>query len=185
MLRGCSFLQNATFIEVEQGNIACDGSLVDDAYTACISKEVILWGFSFRFRIATDFYTVRHTSEKGGCSCRMHEKQMIATQAGNNGFLSPSARLSSFTDRQLSLHSLFPHATERVEWYFLRLVLTEVFLKEYFAKVVGPVKSVILQFGANGKSRGIATIAFNKVEDAKNAYERYNGVAVDGRPMKV
>jgi len=63
--------------------------------------------------------------------------------------------------------------------------ITEVQIKEYFTKVVGPIKKCTLVYGPDGKSRGVATIVFMKPGDGKKAFESHNGVLVDKRPMKV
>jgi len=58
-------------------------------------------------------------------------------------------------------------------------------LKEYFTKVVGPIKRCVITYGPNGHSRGIATVEFSRASDAATAAQKYNGVEVDRRPMKV
>ncbi|MCJ1456341.1 hypothetical protein MMC28_006702 [Mycoblastus sanguinarius] len=63
--------------------------------------------------------------------------------------------------------------------------VNEVQIKEYFSKSVGPVRRVILTYGPNGISRGIATIIFAKPGSADDALRQLNGVLVDKRPMKV
>ncbi|KAL1634889.1 RNA-binding RNA annealing protein [Neofusicoccum ribis] len=59
------------------------------------------------------------------------------------------------------------------------------FPKEYFAKSVGPVKKVLLTYGPNGQSRGVATVIFSKVTAAAEAAAAHNGLKVDNRPMRV
>ncbi|RPA88000.1 RNA-binding domain-containing protein [Ascobolus immersus RN42] len=63
--------------------------------------------------------------------------------------------------------------------------ITENQIKEYFTKVVGPIRKCTLVYGPEGKSRGVATIVFQKPGDGKKAFESHNGVLVDKRPMKV
>ncbi|KAF2813314.1 RNA-binding domain-containing protein [Mytilinidion resinicola] len=58
-------------------------------------------------------------------------------------------------------------------------------IKEYFIKTVGPVKKVIITYGPNGVSRGIAAITFAKATAAAEAAKSLNGVKVDNRPMKI
>ncbi|KAF2496146.1 RNA annealing protein [Lophium mytilinum] len=58
-------------------------------------------------------------------------------------------------------------------------------IKEYFVKTVGPVKKVLVTYGPNGVSRGIATITFVKGTAAAEAAKSLNGVKVDDRPMKI
>ncbi|KAF8538537.1 hypothetical protein BDD12DRAFT_150311 [Trichophaea hybrida] len=59
------------------------------------------------------------------------------------------------------------------------------FSKEYFQSVVGPIRRAILTYGPDGRSRGVATVEFAKSEHAETAAQKYNGVEVDKRPMKV
>ena len=58
-------------------------------------------------------------------------------------------------------------------------------LKEYFQSAIGPVLRVVLTYGRDGRSRGVAMAEFTKPEHAVSAAEKYNGVEVDNRPMKV
>jgi THO complex subunit 4 len=43
----------------------------------------------------------------------------------------------------------------------------------------------MLNYGPSGKSRGVATISFSKLDAAAKAAKAMDGVKVDGRPMKV
>ncbi|CAZ82176.1 unnamed protein product [Tuber melanosporum] len=63
--------------------------------------------------------------------------------------------------------------------------VSEAMIKEYFTKVVGPIKRCVITYGPNGHSRGIATVEFSRSSDAATAAQKYNGVEVDRRPMKV
>ncbi|GAA5978337.1 hypothetical protein JCM21900_001608 [Sporobolomyces salmonicolor] len=64
--------------------------------------------------------------------------------------------------------------------------VNEVQIKELFTTTVGPVRTVSLSYNAQGKSKGIATVGFNKAEHATSAYQQYNKRLIDGkRPMKV
>jgi len=58
-------------------------------------------------------------------------------------------------------------------------------IKEYFGSTIGPVKRVLLVYGPQGQSRGIANVTFSKGDSAAKAVQELNGVKVDGRPMKV
>ena len=50
---------------------------------------------------------------------------------------------------------------------------------------VGPVKSAQLNYNAEGKSKGVATVIFHKAGDAAKAFAEYNNRTLDNRPMKV
>ncbi|TGZ76741.1 RNA-binding domain-containing protein [Ascodesmis nigricans] len=63
--------------------------------------------------------------------------------------------------------------------------VTEAMIKEYFQQVVGPITRATLTYGPDGRSRGVATVEFRKPEHAATAAQKYNGVEVDKRPMKV
>ncbi|KAI5479987.1 hypothetical protein MNV49_002277 [Pseudohyphozyma bogoriensis] len=64
--------------------------------------------------------------------------------------------------------------------------VTEAQVKELFTSTIGPIRSASLAYDSKGKSKGVATIQFNKVVDAQKAYQQYNKRLVDGkRPMKV
>ncbi|KAI9703792.1 MAG: hypothetical protein M1836_007562 [Candelina mexicana] len=62
--------------------------------------------------------------------------------------------------------------------------VSETQIKEYFVKSVGPVKRVLITYGPNGTSRGIATVIFNKSTSANDALSLH-GLLVDGKPMKI
>lgn len=63
--------------------------------------------------------------------------------------------------------------------------LTSNLSQEYFVKSVGPIQKVLLQYGPNGQSRGIATIIFTKAGSASEAATKLDGLKVDGHPMKI
>ncbi|WPH04587.1 Hypothetical protein R9X50_00747900 [Acrodontium crateriforme] len=63
--------------------------------------------------------------------------------------------------------------------------VTETLVKDFFHKAVGGVKRVVLAYGPNGRSRGEATVTFNKAGSAAKAQAEYNNVKVDERAMKI
>jgi len=63
--------------------------------------------------------------------------------------------------------------------------VTEAQIKEYFQKSIGPVKKVMIVFGPNGQSRGIANITFSQPDSASKAFRELNGIKVDNKPMKI
>ncbi|PIL23540.1 hypothetical protein GSI_14853 [Ganoderma sinense ZZ0214-1] len=55
-----------------------------------------------------------------------------------------------------------------------------------FSRTVGPVKEVLMVYNSQGKSRGMAVVAFARPGDAAVARAKYNGKIVDGRrPIKI
>lgn len=69
----------------------------------------------------------------------------------------------------------------------LPLDVEESQLKDYFATAVGVgrPKRIIIQYGANGKSLGSATVIFAKADQANKASAALQGVKIDGRPIRV
>ncbi|KAG9070179.1 hypothetical protein KI688_009511 [Linnemannia hyalina] len=58
-------------------------------------------------------------------------------------------------------------------------------LKLVFTTRVGPLKKCTLMYDQNGKSTGTAVVHFTRVGDAAIAYSKFNGVPLDGKPMKI
>lgn len=50
---------------------------------------------------------------------------------------------------------------------------------------MGPIKKVELSYGPNSQSRGIANVLFREADGASKAFQKLNGLLVDGRPIKV
>ncbi|TFK22138.1 hypothetical protein FA15DRAFT_50592 [Coprinopsis marcescibilis] len=64
--------------------------------------------------------------------------------------------------------------------------VTEQEVEELFKKTVGPVKESFLVYNSQGKSKGMAVVAFNRPGDAALARTKYDGKIVDGRrPIKI
>ncbi|GAA5931819.1 hypothetical protein JCM10213_005864 [Rhodosporidiobolus nylandii] len=53
-------------------------------------------------------------------------------------------------------------------------------IRELFTSTVGPVRRVELSYNPQGKSKGVATVLFNKAEHATSAYQQYNKRLIDG-----
>jgi RNA recognition motif. (a.k.a. RRM, RBD, or RNP domain) len=86
------------------------------------------------------------------------------------------------------LPPLFPSASTELQGMQEDRQLTRfIFLhqQEYFEKSIGPVKRVMLVYGPNGQSRGIANLIFAKPDSAAKAFRELDGVKVDNKPMKV
>lgn len=67
---------------------------------------------------------------------------------------------------------------------FRRRPLIRICVQEYFSSSVSAVRQVVLNYGPNGRSRGIATVLFNDPNAAAKAV-KLDGTRVDGRPLKV
>ncbi|KAF9133140.1 hypothetical protein BGW39_010469 [Mortierella sp. 14UC] len=58
-------------------------------------------------------------------------------------------------------------------------------LKNVFTSRVGPLKKCSIMYDQNGKSTGTALIHFSRVGDAAIAMQKFNGVPLDGKPMRI
>ena len=50
---------------------------------------------------------------------------------------------------------------------------------------LGKLEAAFLAFDANGKSTGVAHVTYANARNATQAYNRYNGVALDGQNMLI
>lgn len=57
--------------------------------------------------------------------------------------------------------------------------------QDYFSKTIGHVKKVLLTYGPQGRSRGIAQIIFSGPNSGPEAAKQLDGVKVDNKAMKV
>lgn len=55
-----------------------------------------------------------------------------------------------------------------------------VFFQDLFSTTVGPLREVTLHFDASGRSKGTATVAFQRKGDGSKAYDQYNNRLIDG-----
>ncbi|KAJ3071082.1 hypothetical protein HDU98_005866, partial [Podochytrium sp. JEL0797] len=50
---------------------------------------------------------------------------------------------------------------------------------------IGPVKSAVLNFDQNARSKGTGTVIYRKHQDTQRAINEFNGRQFDGRPMRI
>lgn len=53
-------------------------------------------------------------------------------------------------------------------------------MQELFHTTVGPVRAVTLNYDAQGRSKGVAAVHFQKATDGTKAYQQYNNRLIDG-----
>jgi len=64
--------------------------------------------------------------------------------------------------------------------------VNEAQIKDLFTTTIGPLREVNLHYDAGGRSKGVATIIFQKKGDGAKAFQQYNNRLIDGkRPMKI
>jgi len=82
--------------------------------------------------------------------------------------------------------SASPQPVEKIVVSNLPLDVNEAQVKELFQTTVGPLREVNLHYDANGRSKGVASVIFQKKWDGNKAYQQYNNRLIDGkRPMKI
>jgi len=82
--------------------------------------------------------------------------------------------------------STIPQPVEKIVVSNLPVDVNEVQVKELFQTTVGPLREVNMQYDANGRSKGVAWVVFQKKGDGNKAYQQYNNRLIDGkRPMKI
>ncbi|KAL1922182.1 uncharacterized protein VTP21DRAFT_9721 [Calcarisporiella thermophila] len=67
----------------------------------------------------------------------------------------------------------------------LHFDVTETDLKELFSTQIGPLRKVNLNYDQNGRSKGTASVVFQRAGDAAKAFDKFHNVTLDGRPMKI
>jgi len=58
--------------------------------------------------------------------------------------------------------------------------VNEAQVKELFKQTVGPLKEITLHYDATGRSKGVATVTFQRNGDGTKAFQQYNNRLIDG-----
>ncbi|KAF8802260.1 hypothetical protein BYT27DRAFT_7112977 [Phlegmacium glaucopus] len=58
--------------------------------------------------------------------------------------------------------------------------VNEAQVKELFNQTVGPLKDITLHYDATGRSKGVATVTFQRKGDGTKAFQQYNNRLIDG-----
>jgi len=81
----------------------------------------------------------------------------------------------------------FPRSIEtgtRVHIENLEYTVTEENLQEIFERI-GYVKKAVVHYDKSGRSEGTAEVTFERKTDALTAVKRYDGVEIDGKPVRL
>ncbi|KAJ3026173.1 UNVERIFIED_CONTAM: hypothetical protein HDU68_006090 [Siphonaria sp. JEL0065] len=62
--------------------------------------------------------------------------------------------------------------------------ITQQDFHELFS-TIGPVKSAVLNFDQNGRSKGTGTVTYKQNQHTQDAIKEFNGRQFDGRPMRI
>ncbi|TFK22462.1 hypothetical protein FA15DRAFT_596077 [Coprinopsis marcescibilis] len=73
-----------------------------------------------------------------------------------------------------------PSLADKIVVSNLPIDVSEAQVKELFATTVGPLREVTLHYDSHGKSKGVATVVFNRKGDGNKAYTQYNNRLIDG-----
>jgi THO complex subunit 4 len=76
--------------------------------------------------------------------------------------------------------SASPQPVEKIVVSNLPPDVNEAQVKELFQTTVGPLREVNLHYDANGRSKGVASVVFQKKGDGNKAYQQYNNRLIDG-----
>ncbi|KAL1916403.1 uncharacterized protein VTP21DRAFT_5594 [Calcarisporiella thermophila] len=87
-------------------------------------------------------------------------------------------------DAQAGSGNQQPRVPDRITVENLFYEITNDDLKELFSQI-GPLKKCQIRFDRSGRSTGIADLIFENPYDAAEAYKQYDGVTLDGQPMKI
>ncbi|KIL61050.1 hypothetical protein M378DRAFT_180202 [Amanita muscaria Koide BX008] len=72
------------------------------------------------------------------------------------------------------------NAAEKIIISNLPIDVNEAQVKELFHSTVGPLKEVTLHYDSAGRSKGVASVHFQRKGDGTKAYQQYNNRLVDG-----
>ncbi|TFY80080.1 hypothetical protein EWM64_g3929 [Hericium alpestre] len=73
-----------------------------------------------------------------------------------------------------------PQPADKIMVSNLPLDVNEIQVKELFHTTVGPLREVTLHYDANGRSKGVASVQFQRRGDGTKAYQQYNNRLIDG-----
>nr|GAT51604.1 predicted protein [Mycena chlorophos] len=107
---------------------------------------------------------------------------------GTGGRVSPATKArakATIAAKPAAAQTAQPHA-EKIIVSNLPSDVNENQVKELFQTTVGQLREVTLHYDSNGRSKGVATVVFNKKGDGNRAHAQYNNRLIDGRrPMKI
>ncbi|THH30917.1 hypothetical protein EUX98_g3283 [Antrodiella citrinella] len=111
----------------------------------------------------------RRPSRRGGA-----KSQVLGAQPSNPVTRAKTAPVSS------GPKVVTASTTEKIIVSGLPQDVTETQVKELFHQTVGPLRQVNLHYDAQGRSKGVAEVIFNKKGDGNKAQQQYHDRLIDG-----
>ncbi|EPQ55003.1 hypothetical protein GLOTRDRAFT_111092 [Gloeophyllum trabeum ATCC 11539] len=113
-------------------------------------------------------------------------KQQLIGKGAPAAAASPSTKAARKAAAAVAPAATTPQPADKIIVSNLPLDVTEAQIKDLFQTTVGPLRAVQLNYDASGRSKGVATVHFQRKGDGTKAFQQYNNRLIDGkRPMKV
>ncbi|KAI0322929.1 hypothetical protein OF83DRAFT_1091387 [Amylostereum chailletii] len=123
---------------------------------------------------------------KGGIRRGNGRRNTARTQVLGTPVVSPTGRARAAASVQAVISKPVASAAVKIVVSNLPQDVNEAQIKELFQQTVGPLREVALNYDANGRSKGVATVTFHRRGDGDKAWKQYNGRLIDGkRAMKI
>ncbi|TFY70998.1 hypothetical protein EVG20_g2023 [Dentipellis fragilis] len=127
------------------------------------------------------------TSHPKGIRRTSNRKTARQQVLGNPG-TSPTARARLAANAATLVNStkaatVAPQPADKIIVSNLPLDVNEVQVKELFHTTVGPLRDVTLHYDSAGRSKGVASVHFQRKGDGTKAYQQYNNRLIDGTSL--
>lgn len=126
----------------------------------------------------------RRASAPATTDARQRYAATLPRQKGSRPPASTSNTPAQSVAQKIMVSGLPPDVNEEQIKVGLNLVTMGFVLirwqQELFQSTVGPLSSVQLNFDSQGRSKGSATVIFQKKGDANKAFTQYNNRLIDG-----
>ncbi|KAA1472511.1 hypothetical protein DENSPDRAFT_778401 [Dentipellis sp. KUC8613] len=116
---------------------------------------------------------------------RTSNRKTARQQVLGNPGTSPTARARLAANAATLVNStkaatVAPQPADKIIVSNLPLDVNEVQVKELFHTTVGPLRDVTLHYDSAGRSKGVASVHFQRKGDGTKAYQQYNNRLIDG-----